>query len=328
MDSLLKTSIFKDILSFSDTYRLLPHNTTIIVGFSGGPDSVFLMHVLHAIKKERNLKIVAVHIDHQWRTESTQDANWCERFCAQLEIPYQKTTLAAIAYEPRNRGSLEEYARKKRRFYFEHIAQERGAHSIALAHHKQDQQETFFIRLLRGTSLSGLTGMQPQEGLYIRPLLCLDKTDILTYLHAHHIAYLTDQSNDSPDFLRNRIRATVLPALRACDIRFDKTFFATLQRLQESDQFLQKRAHETLAVLKENAPTLHALNYQLLVNQNPVLQYRILVLWFKECAVPFEPSHALFEEILRFLKKGKRPSHQIYSTWKIQKKDQWIFIEK
>src|SRR5260221_9609791 len=132
-----------------------------------------------------------------------------------------------------------------RRYFFEKVLQEHNADCIALAHHAQDQEETFFIRLIRGSSLTGLTAIKAKHGHYIRPLLETNKSDILAWLHENNIPYATDTTNDSSDYLRNRIRMNVLPALRTCDDRFATNFLSTLNRLQSTEQFLEQLTLKT-----------------------------------------------------------------------------------
>ncbi len=140
----------------------------------------------------------------------------------------------------KHNGSQEEYGRRLRRHFFEQILREYNADSVALAHHAQDQEETFFIRLIRGSSLTGLTSIKPKNGPYIRPLLETPKAEILAWLHTNNIPYALDKTNESPDYLRNRIRLNVLPALRICDERFEANFLTTLNRLKTTEDFLER----------------------------------------------------------------------------------------
>lgn len=311
--------LFQQITHFVDQHTLLPNGSSVIVGLSGGPDSVFLLHYLRNVQKTKQLTITAVHIDHQWHEQSTDIRNWCQKLCADLSIPFIATTLAQIEYEPSYRGSDEDYARHKRRFFFTHIAQKINAQKIALAHHRQDQQETFFIRLMRGSSLTGLTSIQPQDEAYIHPLLDINKHDIVDYLTDQKINYCSDSTNNSLTHLRNRIRHVALPALRACDTRIDQTFFATLQRLQDTETFLQKMAQDNFVRICQSDQALHTIDYHALFQCDRVLVYRMLILWFKAAAVPFEPSQSLMDEVIRFLHHARQPRHRINPHWSITK---------
>lgn len=317
--------MFEKVYSFIEQHNLVPDKSTIIVGLSGGPDSVFLLHVLHQLQSTKNITIIAAHLDHQWRPDSERDILFCQQLCNKLGIPFVHQKLSALGFTKKYGGSQEEYARHARRFFFESVAQQYHAPLIALAHHHDDQQETFFIRLLRGSSLTGLTAMQPQHGLYIRPLLPVSKKEILDYLQAHTISYLTDPTNISDDFLRNRIRNTVIPALRTSDARFDINFATTLERLQETETFLQKLTEQTYATVC----TDQKLDYKKLLMLDPVMRYRILLHWLCHEQVSFTPTQAFFDEIVRFFQQSKSNAHAIHSEWKIKKiKNNKVLIYK
>jgi tRNA(Ile)-lysidine synthase len=174
----------------------LTPNSTIIVGFSGGPDSVCLLTLLAQLQQELNLTIIAAHLDHQWRPESGQDAAWCKEFCQQLaNVLFIAQASSSLNISIKYNGSKEELGRKLRRNFFQQLAQKHNANHIALANHLDDQLETFFIRLIRGGSVTGLAGMQQQDGLYVRPLLHVSKQEILDFLQQHRIPFLTDATN-------------------------------------------------------------------------------------------------------------------------------------
>ncbi len=169
----------KDLLSTIQAYNekkgLIHDGARIIIGLSGGPDSVFLLHALAQLRTTRKLFLVAAHLDHEWRTESAQDMQFCKTLAESYAIPFVAKKISQLSLSYKSNGSKEEYGRKARRFFFESLAQEYNADAIALAHHADDQQETFFIRLMRGATVSGLYGMKPKDGLYIRPLLSIKK---------------------------------------------------------------------------------------------------------------------------------------------------------
>ena len=213
----------KLIISSDQIIPLLTPNTTIIVGFSGGPDSVCLLHLLSLLQEKMNLKLIAAHLDHSWRKESQDDALWCQQFCQKLGIEYASTTSTKLNFEPKYNGSKEDLGRKLRRHFFEYLAAKYNAQTIALAHHADDQIETFFIRLLRGSSIPGLSGMSMQDGLYFRPLLQFTKSDILMYLKKNKLNYLLDSTNSQKNFLSNRIRLDLLPILSTIDSRWQTT---------------------------------------------------------------------------------------------------------
>ena len=313
MDRKLTSSVY----SFIENHKLFTDAGTVIIVLSGGPDSVFLLHLLAPLHRQGKLSLIAAHLNHEWRETALRDEQFCSQLCQTLNIPFVCKKLSELPHIKYN-GSKEEVARKARRIFFEQLAQEHNAQAIALAHHAQDQQETFFIRLLRGASLTGLTGMKCKEGLYIRPLLETNKAEILSYLHENESAYCVDETNESEAFLRNRIRKNVLPALHQADQRFDESFSATLKRLHETEDFLEQEALHHFAQLSNYKNGVLLVDSEKLLSLHSVMRYRCIVHWLCTEKVPFPASQAFFDELVRFLENDKK-QHQIHHAWKITK---------
>jgi len=299
-------------------------NTTIIVGLSGGPDSIYLLHQLHQVKNKLNIKIIAAHLDHEWQESSKIAAQTCKDICDDLSIPLITKKLSELKFKSKWNGSQEELGRKMRRHFFESLAQEFQATTVALAHHQQDQQETFFIRLLRGSSLTGLTGIKEKDGLYVRPILHCSKSEILDYLDHNKIAYYTDPTNCSDDYLRNRIRNHVVPALQLADNRFDKNIISTMNHLTQVDDYLNQQVNQTLTVIS----TDQGIETQLFLQLHIVLQQRLLLHVMIAEKVTFTPSQKLLKEIVRFLTTSNSRTHNIHTSWTIQKSKSRFSIKK
>src|SRR5580704_10711033 len=167
------------INDFIAHHKLFSDGSTIVLGLSGGPDSIFLLHVLAALHNQKKITLIAAHLDHGWRATSAADAQFCMHEAQRLGIACIIGHLDEFKDTISWNGSQEELGRKTRRLFLQQVAERYNAHHIALAHHAQDQQETFFIRLIRGSSIAGLASMLPANGIYIRPLLATSKTDIL-----------------------------------------------------------------------------------------------------------------------------------------------------
>ncbi|HLC07527.1 MAG TPA: tRNA lysidine(34) synthetase TilS [Candidatus Babeliales bacterium] len=321
-------SILETIKQFITKHTLIKRNDTIIIGLSGGPDSVFLLHTFVALQEKYNLTLIAAHLNHEWRAEADSEQQLCQTIAAQFNIPFVTAKLSSLSQNKKYNGSKEEFARHMRRQFLQSVLHEHNAHSIALGHHAQDQQETFFIRLIRGTSLAGLTGMHPKHGLYIRPLLETNKADILQWLNTHNITYAVDASNASPNYLRNRIRSTVLPALTACDERWNNNFLTTLNRIQQDDALLNEIALTTLHNLIETIDDKRTLNVSPFIATNPSLRHRIIILWLIHNNVQFPTTQAFLDEIIRFLCNPSGGTHTIHEQWSLVKKQGKVFILK
>lgn len=314
------------VTAYIDKHNLLKPHTTVVVGLSGGPDSVCLLHILYKLKDHYTIKLIAAHLDHEWREESHEDALFCANLAQHLGIPFVSAKASNITLEKKPRGSQEELGRMLRRCFLESVTQEHSASAIALGHHYDDQQETFFIRFIRGASIAGLASMRPQSGIYIRPLLFLTKAQILDYLKEHTLSYRQDYTNLSESYLRNRIRHILLPAFRQCDTRFDTTFASTLNNIQETDNFLERyaqKAFDSSAHMREGRLWLDKEKF---FSLDPFLYPRILVLWLCRANVPFTPTNRFFNEIIRFIKRPGSGSHRMHPTWSLVKDKRFISI--
>jgi tRNA(Ile)-lysidine synthase len=323
----LKNHIIKHLAEyFSETKSGQPH---ILVGLSGGPDSVFLLYLLHQLVTSGTITLSAAHLDHGWRTTSASDVLFCKNLCDQLGIPFYTQHAQDLPIAIKSNGSQEELGRKLRRHFFSTVQKQTKADLIALAHHQQDQQETFFMRLMRGTSLSGLCGMSTFNGCYFRPLLDTPKSSILDFLEHNNIPYLTDPTNNSDAYLRNRIRHHVLPALQLCDERFDQKFSSTLQLLHDEHNFLTTLALESFHTVFSAQPPHKQMrgDQPRFASLHPVLKNRVIITWLIAEKIPFQPHQRHLLEIIKFLSSPNGGSHQLGPTWTVFKKNRFFWIQ-
>ena len=210
----------------------LPPHTKLIIGVSGGVDSIALLHILKTIYQPNQL--IVAHLDHQLRSSSAKDAQFVQEIAASWHIPcdVKKIDVAQLAGE--QSLSLEEAGRLARYEYFGQLALREGARAVLVAHHADDQAETVLMHLLRGTGLSGLRGMlsvAPLLGaddcLLIRPFLHTTRAEIETYCQEHDLQHIQDASNNDTRFLRNRVRHELLPILAD----YSPQIFTRLQQL-------------------------------------------------------------------------------------------------
>lgn len=315
-------------LAINKTVKLLEQlaveNPTIIVGLSGGPDSVFLLHMLAACRTKKPITLIAAHLNHGWRDSATQDATLCEQLCTQLKITLIRKHAQELDYIPHNNGSLEAMGRDLRRFFFKQIIKTYPNAYIALGHHAQDQEETFFIRLARGSSLQGLCGMQQITQPYIRPLLSFDKKEIVEYLDNNKIAYAHDETNNSMNFLRNRIRHKLLPALQECDERFGIKITDTMHHLQEADDFMIFACNQAYATLIDTVTQQASLIY--FKTLHPYLQKRVLLQLLIQHNAAFSPSDSFLLEIIKFLQTPHGGIHNLSPHWHLHKKQNFFWL--
>ena len=300
---------------------------TALLGLSGGADSVLLFHALQDLHARKKATLHCVHVNHGWRTTAQRDQDACQALCTAHAIPLTiidaKEWVTRVSEHKRAHASRESLAREVRRIAFQAVSAQCDADAIVLAHHADDQLETFFIRLMRGSSLTGLCGIHERAGMYIRPLLTLTKQEILKAVDTYGLSFCHDESNDSRDYLRNRIRADVIPAILSCDNRAEKSIHSTITRLQDDDSFLEQIAEDIFSTLADNRGWLPRERFTLL---HRALQNRLLLLLLISSHVPFTPSTGLFNEIRRFLESAHGGTHAISKTHSIQKKHGWFGI--
>lgn len=321
-------NIIKNIESYFIKHSLIEHDNTIVIGLSGGPDSVFLLLMLIALQKKYNLRLIAAHLNHEWRPEAHAEEELCRKIATEFNISFVSAKLSSLSLTKKPNGSKEEYARSMRRHFLEKIMREHNANSIALGHHAQDQQETFFIRLIRGTSLAGLTGMYPRHGFYIRPLLETNKLEIMQWLNANNISYATDASNESDNYLRNRVRKNVIPALVECDERWNNNFLTTISRLKQDDALLNDIAQSTLNALLVKKDNKDAFDIKQFLATHSSLHHRIIILWLILNNVQFPVTQSFLDEIIRFLSHDRGGKHALKQEWVLVKKQGFAWIEK
>ena len=230
--------LFREILNINKKYNLIESNDIIVVGFSGGPDSVFLVEMLKKLKNFINFKIYLVHINHLLRGEDADsDENFSFEYAKKnnLEIFIKRIPVKEIAKEIGK--TLEEVGREERYKFFSEIYKKVRATKIATAHNKDDQIETFLFRLIRGTSLQGLEGIKIKNNNVIRPISEIYKKDILEYLNKNEIQYKIDKTNFENEFTRNSIRLDLIPFIEErYNIKFKDKIFSLIKEIRENNQ--------------------------------------------------------------------------------------------
>lgn len=201
------------VRNFIDEHKLFAPGSRIVVGVSGGPDSMALLHVLAALIQDWHLQIVAVHVHHGLRKEADADMALVAEGCRKLNIPLETARVDISRLAAEEKRSLEEMGRISRYRFFEEVRQRFNAICIATAHHQEDAAESVLLHLLRGSGTRGMRGILPINGRVVRPLLSVGKQEILDYLEQHQIAFAVDQSNASNTYTRNRIRNHLMPIL-------------------------------------------------------------------------------------------------------------------
>ncbi len=297
----------KFVKTFQEHYSI-SQEFKILIGISGGPDSTLLVYFFKRYADEyKHIQLHAAYYMHQWPSHENEEAielKLCENLCKKFNVSFIADNIShALSHKlKRNSGSLEGVAREKRRAFLEYVADSLGCSYIALGHHQDDQIETFFIRLIRGSSLQGLSCMRYQNQRYIRPLLNFTKLEILQVLEEQKLPYHEDTCNKDLLKLRSGIRNTVIPALVQCDQRSLISLSETIRKLQESSDSFD--AYITSIYTKVYDDATQTLDTNLFLKLDVYMQKQLLtkILFHTNFTGTFQES--LLNEILRFLSFG------------------------
>ncbi|RKY31008.1 MAG: tRNA lysidine(34) synthetase TilS [Candidatus Omnitrophota bacterium] len=196
-------------------YNLIKKGDKIVIGVSGGPDSLALLYILNSLKKEFNLELQVAHLDHMLRKDSAGDREFVVKLCQKIKVPVTTAEINIKALS--KKGSQEEIARNARLGFLFRVAREIKAKKIALGHNLDDQAETVLMRILRGSGLYGLSGILPKKNIagffLIRPLIQTKRSEIEAFLRRKRIRPRLDSSNLKDVYFRNKIRNRLLPFL-------------------------------------------------------------------------------------------------------------------
>jgi len=232
-----------------ESHSMLKRGDHLVVAVSGGPDSVALLHILARLRNEYQLHLTTAHLHHGLRTgEADRDEAFVRRLSAEMGIACVCRRADVRALQRKSGRSLEETGREERYRFLQAAAERCGAMKIAVGHHRDDQAETVLLHLLRGSGMGGLRGILPvRDGRIIRPLLNVGRTEILEFLRNEGIPYMTDSSNESIMFLRNRIRNELIPELTS---RYNPRLIEALCRMADlfrrEDHYLREVVRQTI----------------------------------------------------------------------------------
>ena len=268
-------------------YNLIEDGDKIVLGVSGGPDSICMLDNLREVKEEQiiEFEIYVAHINHMIREEAIDDEKYVQEYCKKYNIEcfVKRADVQKIASE--KKIGTEEAGRKVRYDFFEEVLQKTESNKIAIAHNKNDKIETIIMHLLRGSGLSGLKGIEPiRDNKYIRPLLECERTEIEQYCEDKKLNPRIDKTNFENEYTRNKIRNIVIPYIKK---EFNPNIIQTLSRLSdlaadESNYIeLQKqKAFEKILIAKEKEQI--TLNLKEFNKQDKVIKNRLILYTTKE----------------------------------------------
>ncbi len=239
-------ALIRGIEEYIARHALFTKEDNILLTVSGGVDSMVMLSLLSRL----GYRVAVAHCNFKLRgAESDEDTEMVKRECDYLGVRCHCKDFDTIGEMERTGDSMEMTARRLRYEWFYSLCNEFGYKAIVVAHHADDSIETFFINLLRGTGLRGLTGINGQYGRVVRPLLFATRKDILEYAVHNHIPYREDSSNRSTKYLRNKIRLGLLPMIREINSKFTPLMRGNLYRLEAAQQLIDA----SIARIRESA---------------------------------------------------------------------------
>ncbi len=234
-------------------YDMLPDCGVVLCAVSGGADSMCLLAWMQELSSNYGFSVAAAHYHHGLRGDAAdRDEEFVREYCAAQQIPFYAGHGDVRAAAQKNDWSLEEAGRNLRYAFLEKTAEQISAVRIATAHHRGDNAETVLMNLIRGTGLTGLSGIQPVRGIFIRPLLDTSREEIEGYLHQRKIDFVEDETNQELVYTRNRIRHEILPLLRELNPRVEEALNNTAQLLRQDDAYLSKMAERVCQSVQRN----------------------------------------------------------------------------
>ena len=301
----------KKVLDYITENHMLDTGDKVVIGVSGGADSVCLLFVLCHLQDLLGFSLDVVHVNHGIRQEAVEDGRYVERLCGELGLPFtlKEDDVPALA---REWGVSEEEAGRKVRYQaFEQRRREIGADKIAVAHHAGDQAETVLFHLLRGSGITGLCGIRPVNGILVRPLLFLERPEIEAYLQRQGAAYQTDATNASDAYVRNRIRHHMIEyAEREIMPGCTRSIFRAAELLAETERYLEEqtaRARERCvrpAAFSEAADG-YCLDVQAFCGEHPAIGRRLLLALCQELSPNHQDIGAVHVRALMDLALGR-----------------------
>lgn len=259
--------------------RMLDKGDTVVCAVSGGADSMVMLHVLYGLKTEFGIKLVVAHLNHNLRgKEAVRDCAFVKKQAAALGLRFISRRLAKGELDAKGE-SLQDAARRMRYVFFADVAKRVKAQRVATGHTLDDQAETVFFRLLKGASTAGLGAIPPKRGLFIRPIIDVQRAEIEEYADANGIAFVTDSSNLTDKYLRNSIRHKLIPIIESSyNPNIKETLARTAALLRQDNAFLESVAAQayTQALTRASAHAL-AFDAKKLRSKDPAILSRVFL---------------------------------------------------
>jgi len=267
----------EQLLQFNEKHHMFQKGDGIVIGVSGGADSVCLLHLLNACKEQWELSLYVLHVHHGIRgEEADEDAKFVEMLAADMDLPFYLVRENVPELAKKQGMTVEEAGRKCRYEWLEKYRKEMGAACIAVAHHQNDQAETVLFQLFRGSGARGLAGMPVKRDAIIRPLLFAGREEIENYLHEKQLSCREDQTNQETIYTRNKIRHEILPLSREINKKSVLHIVQASEKLADWQRFIEKIGEQAYRRIVTEGERVCFLAVEDFVKEDSVIQGEVL----------------------------------------------------
>ena len=272
------------VLETIKKFNLILNGEKLVLGVSGGPDSIAMLDIFNEIRQEEKNKlkfdIVVAHINHMIREEAKEDEEYVKKFCEEKNIEFYSKSIDIQEFANNNKIGTEEAGRIARYKFFDEILEKTNSNKIAIAHNKNDNAETIIMNVIRGSGVSGLKGIEAKRGKYIRPLIECERFEIEEYCKEKELQPRIDKTNFENEYTRNKIRNVVIPYIKQ---EFNPNIIETLNRLSElvseEEEYINRQVEKVYneIVLEEIEKSQIVLDLKKFNNQEKVIKSRLLL---------------------------------------------------
>ena len=272
------------VLETIKKFNLILNGEKLVLGVSGGPDSIAMLDIFNEIRQEEKNKlkfdIVVAHINHMIREEAKEDEEYVKKFCEEKNIEFYSKSIDIQEFANNNKIGTEEAGRIARYKFFDEILEKTNSNKIAIAHNKNDNAETIIMNVIRGSGVSGLKGIEAKRGKYIRPLIECERFEIEEYCKEKQLEPRIDKTNFENEYTRNKIRNVVIPYIKQ---EFNPNIIETLNRLSElvseEEEYINRQVEKVYneIVLEEIEKSQIVLDLKKFNNQEKVIKSRLLL---------------------------------------------------
>ena len=274
----MKNKVLKTIKK----YNLIENGDKLVLAVSGGPDSIAMLNILKELQEEQsklNFEIVVAHINHMIRKEAKEDEEYVRDYCEKNKIQFYSKSIDVQKIANNNKIGTEEAGRIVRYEFFDEILEKTNSNKVAIAHNKNDKAETIIMNLLRGSGVSGLKGIEPRRGKYIRPLIECERYEIEKYCEEQKLNPRIDKTNFENEYTRNKIRNIVIPYVKK---EFNPNIIETLSRMSElvteEEEYIEKHIKiEYKKILIEENKKQIILDLKKFNNEEKVIKSRLVL---------------------------------------------------